>query len=214
MPDGKDDQPAEVRGAATATAASCAAGRAPTTGSSRSAGSASATWPPPGRFRASAKRVGEAASCFGVPQSGKGYEPMSMTDPIADLLTRIRNAVSVRQRQVDAPASMVKSRILEVLKREGYIEDFKVVEQGRRKMIRVYLKYSSDRRAGHHRDPPREQARPARLPRRDRARAGPPRHRHRRALDAARGPQRPGMPQGARRRGNPLHPLVSGLELE
>ncbi len=67
---------------------------------------------------------------------------MSMTDPIADLLTRIRNAVSVRQRQVDAPASTVKSRILEVLKREGYIEDFKVVEQGRRKMIRVYLKYS------------------------------------------------------------------------
>jgi len=68
---------------------------------------------------------------------------MSMTDPIADLLTRIRNAVSVHQRQVDAPASTVKSGILEVLKREGYIEDFKVVEQGRRKMIRVYLKYSA-----------------------------------------------------------------------
>ncbi len=67
---------------------------------------------------------------------------MSMTDPIADLLTRIRNAVSVHQRQVDAPASTVKSGILEVLKREGYIEDFKLVEQGRRKMIRVYLKYS------------------------------------------------------------------------
>ena len=67
---------------------------------------------------------------------------MSMTDPIADLLTRIRNAVSVHQRHVDAPASTMKSGILEVLKREGYIEDFKVVEQGRRKMIRVYLKYS------------------------------------------------------------------------
>ena len=67
---------------------------------------------------------------------------MSMTDPIADLLTRIRNAVSVRQRQVDAPASTVKSGILEVLKREGYIDDFKLVEHGRRKMIRVYLKYS------------------------------------------------------------------------
>ena len=65
-----------------------------------------------------------------------------MTDPIADLLTRIRNAVSVHQHQVDAPASSVKCAILEVLKREGYIVDFKVVEEGRRKMIRVYLKYS------------------------------------------------------------------------
>jgi small subunit ribosomal protein S8 len=68
---------------------------------------------------------------------------MSMTDPVADLLTRIRNAVSVRQRQVDAPSSSLKTRVLDVLKREGYIEDYKVVEDGRRKMIRVYLKYSS-----------------------------------------------------------------------
>jgi small subunit ribosomal protein S8 len=67
---------------------------------------------------------------------------MSMTDPIADLLTRIRNAVSVRRRHVDAPCSNLKARLLEVLKREGFIEDFKVVEEGRRKMIRVYLKYS------------------------------------------------------------------------
>ena len=69
---------------------------------------------------------------------------MSMTDPVADLLTRIRNAVSVRQRQVDAPSSILKTRLLDVLKREGYIEDYKVVEDARRKkMIRVYLKYSS-----------------------------------------------------------------------
>ncbi len=67
---------------------------------------------------------------------------MSMTDPIADLLTRIRNAVSVRRRSVDAPASVLKSRVLEVLRREGYIEDFKTVEEKKRKLIRVYLKYS------------------------------------------------------------------------
>ena len=67
---------------------------------------------------------------------------MSMTDPIADLLTRIRNAVRVRQRAVDAPCSSVKTHILEVLKREGYIEDFKAEGEGRRRMIRVYLKYS------------------------------------------------------------------------
>ena len=67
-----------------------------------------------------------------------------MTDPIADLLTRIRNAVRVHHATVDIPLSKVKVAILEVLKREGYVADFKVVEGERPKdgLIRVYLKYS------------------------------------------------------------------------
>ena len=69
---------------------------------------------------------------------------MSMTDPIADMLTRIRNAVSVHHSTVDMPASKMKVAVLEVLKREGYVGDFKVVTGDRpgHDRIRVYLKYS------------------------------------------------------------------------
>ena len=69
---------------------------------------------------------------------------MSMTDPIADMLTRIRNAARVRHGSVDIPFSKLKISVVEVLKREGYIADFKVVEEtGRdRRWIRAYLKYS------------------------------------------------------------------------
>lgn len=69
---------------------------------------------------------------------------MTMTDPIADMLTRIRNAVRVRHQTVDIPASKLKKSVLEALKREGYISDFKVVESERpgHDMIRAYLKYS------------------------------------------------------------------------
>ena len=67
---------------------------------------------------------------------------MSMTDPIADMLTRIRNAVSVEKETTDVPASKLKAAVLAVLKREGFIEDFKEVEEGGRGLIRVYLKYS------------------------------------------------------------------------
>ena len=67
---------------------------------------------------------------------------MSMTDPIADMLTRIRNAVSVEKATTDVPTSKLKVAVLAVLKREGFIDDFKEVEEGGRGMIRVYLKYS------------------------------------------------------------------------
>lgn len=69
---------------------------------------------------------------------------MSMTDPIADMLTRIRNAVSARHKTVDIPLSKVKAAIADVLKREGFIEEFHVVEgaAGRPGMIRLQLKYS------------------------------------------------------------------------
>lgn len=68
---------------------------------------------------------------------------MSMTDPIADMLTRIRNAVSVRHKTVDIPSSKVKVAIAEVLKREGFIGSTQTVEGvgGRPGMIRIQLKY-------------------------------------------------------------------------
>jgi len=69
---------------------------------------------------------------------------MSMTDPIADLLTRIRNAVRVKHKTVDVPASKMKVAVLDTIKREGYISDFQVVESEKpgHGIIRVYLKYS------------------------------------------------------------------------
>lgn len=69
------------------------------------------------------------------------YEIM-MTDPIADMLTRIRNAVSVRKPEVKIPASKVKIGIAQVLKQEGYISDYDRIEDGRQGILRVQLKYS------------------------------------------------------------------------
>ncbi len=66
---------------------------------------------------------------------------MSMTDPIADMLTRIRNATVVGKRSADIPSSKMKAGIAAVLKREGFISDFKVVEEGVQGIIRVFLKY-------------------------------------------------------------------------
>jgi small subunit ribosomal protein S8 len=64
-----------------------------------------------------------------------------MTDPIADMLTRIRNAVSIEKPSVDMPSSKVKIGIAEALQREGYIWDFEVVEQSPQNVLRVNLKY-------------------------------------------------------------------------
>ena len=64
-----------------------------------------------------------------------------MTDPIADMLTRIRNAVRVERPHVDMPLSRVKLGVAEVLKREGYIWDFEVVEAEPVKTLRIDLKY-------------------------------------------------------------------------
>ena len=69
---------------------------------------------------------------------------MSMTDPIADLLTRIRNANHIGARYVDIPSSGVKVDIVQVLKREGYIEGFEIVEKPVQNDIRVTLKYSPE----------------------------------------------------------------------
>ncbi|MCG6962310.1 MAG: 30S ribosomal protein S8 [Acidobacteria bacterium] len=69
---------------------------------------------------------------------------MSMTDPIADMLTRIRNATLVRHDRADVPASKMKLEIAKILKQEGFIRTFKVLEEGPQGVLRIYLKYSDD----------------------------------------------------------------------
>lgn len=63
------------------------------------------------------------------------------TDPIADMLTRIRNALKARHPKVDVPASRLKTEIARILKEEGYILNFKVADEGAKKTIKIYLKY-------------------------------------------------------------------------
>ena len=67
---------------------------------------------------------------------------MPTSDPIADMLTRIRNALSARHPKVDVPASRLKMDIARILKDEGYIANFKMAEDGSRRSIRIYLKYT------------------------------------------------------------------------
>lgn len=70
---------------------------------------------------------------------------MTMTDPIADMLTRIRNASSARKAYVDIPKSKLKLQITRVLKSEGFIDDFKIGDVGVQGFLRLFLKYSGDR---------------------------------------------------------------------
>ena len=69
---------------------------------------------------------------------------MSLTDPVADLLTRIRNAINARQQKLDVPASNLKAEIARILKEEGYLSNFKATEENGRKVLRLYLKYGSN----------------------------------------------------------------------
>ncbi len=66
------------------------------------------------------------------------------TDPIADMLTRIRNATSARHPKVDVPASKLKIEIARILREEGYILNYKVAEEGPKKTIKIYLKYQAN----------------------------------------------------------------------
>ena len=72
---------------------------------------------------------------------------MSVTDPVADFLARIRNALQARQQKVDSPASKLKLEIARILKEEGYISNFKATEEDGRKVLRVYLKYGPNNEA-------------------------------------------------------------------
>src|ERR1700684_3026851 len=67
------------------------------------------------------------------------------TDPIADMLTRVRNAISARHPRVDVPASKLKAEIARILKEEGYIATFKVAEEGVIKRINIDLQYATDK---------------------------------------------------------------------
>lgn len=70
---------------------------------------------------------------------------MVMTDPIADFLTRIRNANMVMHEKVEIPASKTKQTLAEILKREGFVKDYEYIEDGKQGVIRVYLKYGSNK---------------------------------------------------------------------
>jgi small subunit ribosomal protein S8 len=67
-----------------------------------------------------------------------------MTDPIADMLTRLRNAMQARHPKVDVPASKLKAEIARILKEEGYIANFKVAEEEGKRTIKIYLKYGEE----------------------------------------------------------------------
>lgn len=66
-----------------------------------------------------------------------------MTDPIADMLARIRNAVSARHSRVDVPASKLKLEIARILKEEGYINNFVMKGEGPKRVIRIFLRYDA-----------------------------------------------------------------------
>ncbi len=70
---------------------------------------------------------------------------MAMTDPIADMLTRVRNANMVYHESVDIPGSNLKREIARILKDEGYIYDYKWIEDDKQGVIKIFLKYGQDR---------------------------------------------------------------------
>ena len=69
------------------------------------------------------------------------------TDPIADMLTRIRNAVRARHPRVDLPSSKLKIEIARILKEEGYVSTYKVVDENKQKVLRVFFRYTNDKRS-------------------------------------------------------------------
>ncbi|AOH52878.1 30S ribosomal protein S8 [Peribacillus muralis] len=69
---------------------------------------------------------------------------MVMTDPVADMLTRIRNANMVRHEKLEVPASKIKKEIAEILKREGFVRDFELIEDNKQGIIRIFLKYGAN----------------------------------------------------------------------
>ena len=72
---------------------------------------------------------------------------MRLTDPVADMLARIRNAIRARHQKVDIPASKLKTEIARILKEEGFIANFKPTEEEGHKVLRVYLKYGNNNEA-------------------------------------------------------------------
>ncbi len=69
---------------------------------------------------------------------------MGMTDPLADLITRLRNSNKARHEKVDVPASNLKVHVVRILKDEGYVKNYKVIKDGKQGVLRVYLKYEGE----------------------------------------------------------------------
>jgi len=69
---------------------------------------------------------------------------MNLTDPVADMLTRIRNAARIRRKEVNIPCSKVKVEIAKILKEEGFIRNFKVIDDGKQGVLNVSLKYTDN----------------------------------------------------------------------
>lgn len=69
---------------------------------------------------------------------------MSLTDPIADMLTRIRNAIRAKKKEVNIPSSRLKVEIARILKEEGYIRNYKVIEDNKQGILNITLKYTDD----------------------------------------------------------------------
>ena len=69
---------------------------------------------------------------------------MSASDPVADMLTKVRNAAMARHEKVDVPASKLKLEIVKILKTEGYIKNFKKVQEDGKNILRIFLKYDDD----------------------------------------------------------------------
>lgn len=69
---------------------------------------------------------------------------MVMTDPIADMLARIRNANVVRHEKLDIPSSKLKAEIADILKREGYVRDYEVIQDNKQGILRIFLKYGAN----------------------------------------------------------------------
>ena len=67
-----------------------------------------------------------------------------ISDPIADMLTRIRNGIGARQQRVEMPSSKMRVEIARILKQEGYISNYKLAEEGKKKVLRVFLRYAPD----------------------------------------------------------------------
>jgi len=72
---------------------------------------------------------------------------MAISDPIADMITRIRNAVKAKFNSTDVPASKLKTELARVLKDEGYIKNYKFIQDGKQGILRIYLKYGQGQKA-------------------------------------------------------------------
>ena len=68
----------------------------------------------------------------------------AITDPIADMLTRIRNGLRARHPRVDMPSAKLKVEVARILKEEGYIANYKVADEGKKKVLRVFLRYTPE----------------------------------------------------------------------